>query len=147
MSQARPNMPGDDPPLVWSTEFSVGDPQLDADHRTLFAIAAMLEDAPSPAPATLIVGVLDALSAYVIGHFEREEYHMAELGFPELDSHREHHTQLVQRLNAFRARYFADPKRLDAPELRRFLRQWLINHVLHEDMKYRWFEEGHYEPL
>lgn len=145
MNQARQNVPGDDPPLVWSEEFSVGNPQLDADHRTLFALAAMLEDAPSPAPASLIVGVLDALSAYVIGHFEREEHHQAALGFPELEEHREHHAHLMQRLNAFRARYFADPRRLDVAELRRFLRQWLINHVLHEDMKYRWYEEGTYE--
>lgn len=145
MGEARPNVLGDDPPLLWSEEFSVGVPQLDDDHRTLFELVETLAAAADPVPLELINGILDALAEYVVAHFTREEAHQAALGFPELAKHRELHQQLLARMEAFRARLATDPAGFDVPALRVFLRRWLVSHILHEDMRYRWYEEG--DPL
>lgn len=144
MEPARAGGMGDDPTLVWTEDFSVGVPQLDADHRTLFELAAILADASLPIPAQTVTTVLDALAEYTVAHFNREERYQEALGYPGLEGHRLQHRQLIERLDAFRARHAADPSRVDVTELRHFLRRWLVNHVLHEDMKYRWYEEGDY---
>ena len=134
--------PGDVPTLDWSEEFSVGVPEIDADHRMLFELIGVLADAP--ASQRIVSESLDALAEYVGHHFAREERYQEAIGFPGLAAHRVLHRQLAERLASFRAIHDVDPSRVDVGELRNFLRHWLINHVLHEDMQFRWFVEGHY---
>lgn len=147
MNYALANVPGDDPPLEWCEEFSVGVAQLDEDHRLLFELVRTIEELPRPLPAERVTGLLDALATYVATHFAREEEHQAAIGFPGLARHRELHRQLIARLESFRRQHASDPRRFDIAALRDFMRRWLINHVLNEDMSYRWFEEGNYPDV
>jgi len=68
-------------------------------------------------------------------HFADEEKLMAKTKYPELAAHRAHHVELTHRVLKYVSRYDSGEVAMNL-ELIKFLREWLINHILREDMEY-----------
>ena len=87
--------------------------------------------------------MLKALSKFSKAHFQREEMLQRACGFPEASPHKEHHTRLINDLNAFiHSLSRMEHGKLDAAtvterlrDTKRFMTHWLIAHILGEDMK------------
>lgn len=127
------------PFIQWTPSFSVGNPVLDADHRKLIDILNQIYDAWQTHSSSLELGKLfDELMDYTDHHFSREESKLAARDFPELARHHAAHERLRELVHAFRSRHLAGHK-ADAltEEMAKFLKSWLMDHILEEDMKYR----------
>lgn len=133
---------GAGPASVWSEAFSVGIPEIDADHRILFDLAGQIIEAATGEEAAVVTGsVLLALSDYADYHFEREERVMRAVGYPAEADHTIGHEKLRAKVHQMAERYQADPTAVAAGDLAAFLLNWLTNHILHEDMQYRPYAE------
>lgn len=128
-------------PIVWREQMSVGNHLIDMDHRLLISKINVLElalQAPGEGLANLHFA-LDELGGYTVEHFDREERLQIATNYPKFGDHKRLHQGLVDRLQEIRAEILAieDPTQLaqQAPRLSELLRDWLLVHVLQEDMK------------
>lgn len=125
--------------IQWSPSFSVGSPILDADHRKLIDILNEIYEVWTGDSCTVELGRLfDQLLDYTDNHFSREENKLADRDYPGLERHQAEHERLRELVHAFRSRHLAG-QQADTltEEMTKFLKSWLLNHILEEDMKYR----------
>lgn len=123
---------------------AVGDASVDADHRQLIDLINKVELILTAAGGHIELELaLDELSDYTQAHFEHEEHLMLCVGFPGLTGHRQAHRELRTQLDALRQAMTAAKTRApivaDTDRLVALLRDWLLDHVLKEDMKVRAF--------
>ena len=127
--------------VQWSDEYSVGIEEVDEQHRGLIGLvnrahAAVIEHASSADVETLV----HALEAYTVQHFRDEEGYMEAAHYPKLPQHRQAHAAFIERVAAEKAKLLAGyPLQLD---LVRFLRDWLVNHILRMDKEFGRFEQA-----
>lgn len=125
--------------IEWDSSFSVGSDVLDADHHRLVDALNRIYDAwQSHHGADELNRLFDELLDYVDGHFLREEEMLARCNYPRLDVQQSDHQVLREQVVAFRARHLdgGEPDALSA-DMARFLKNWLLDHVLGEDMLYK----------
>jgi hemerythrin len=120
---------------------SVGNHIIDMDHRLLICKINLIELAlqvPGEGMFNIRLG-LDELEAYTEVHFDREERLQLAVTYPKYDEHKHQHQELVNRLQEIREQILGidDPSQLVGKEQRltELLRDWLLQHVLKEDMK------------
>jgi hemerythrin-like metal-binding protein len=124
---AKPEM------LPWSDLYCVGVEEIDQQHRVLVGLlnrlGALGGKGADPGP---VGEILANLVAYVHEHFANEERLMREHGYPDAEAHIAAHARLAERVETMVARHHQGmTPALD--ELTRFLRQWLISHILQTD--------------
>lgn len=128
------------PFIQWDQTFSVGSAVLDADHKRLIEILNRIYDSwQSTAPSSSeLASLFDQLLDYTDGHFSREEGKLAARQYPDIDRHHAAHERLRELVMAFRSRHLTG-QRPDSltEEMAKFLKSWLIDHILGEDMQYR----------
>ncbi len=82
--------------LAWNETYAVGHPQVDGQHMELMAQCNRLMDLIATGPETPgLEAALDGLLEMVGAHFRDEEGILAELGYPDLASHRQAHQDLL----------------------------------------------------
>lgn len=128
-------------PIVWRDQMSVSNHLIDMDHRLLICKINMVElslQAPGEGLANVRLA-LDQLEDYTEQHFEREERLQVAINYPSWGDHKKLHHSLVERLQEIKAQVLQDedPSRMAAESSRitDLLRDWLLVHVLQEDMK------------
>lgn len=126
------------PFIQWNSSFSVGSPVLDADHRKLIEILNQIYDAWQESSSSLELGRLfDELMDYTNGHFSREESKLESRDYIDLARHRAAHDRLRELVLAFRSRHLAGQQADKlTEEMAKFLKSWLLDHILEEDMRY-----------
>lgn len=128
--------------LAWSSKYSVGVQSLDGQHTGLFDILNELHAAMMKGQSQAAIGtLLKKLVRYTQDHFSAEEAMMAKTSYPGLAQHRAKHKELTNQVNEFVARYERGENSLTV-SLLNFLRDWLTNHIQHEDALYGpWLSE------
>lgn len=120
--------------LVWNDQYSVQIPEIDQQHKKLFALINNLYDQIMQGHAEeAIDSTLKALIDYTRIHFDFEERLMREGNYIHYAEHCAAHAELIRRIAEF------DGKKLRGDlgdELMAFLFDWLTVHILEEDMKY-----------
>lgn len=116
--------------LKWSDEYAIGIDIVDEQHQYLFKLFNDLE------------GITDShdfqacfmkLYRYAREHFSAEEQLMKDCHYPLLAEHRKQHDQFIFQLNSLSIAGIYD---LAAREdLKLFLSNWLVFHILGEDLK------------
>ncbi len=126
--------------VEWSEELSVGITQVDQEHQKLVAIVNQLDEAMISGKGTRIMNeILTQLVEYTKIHFTAEEALMAEAEYPGLDLHKQQHRQLVRKVEKFHSDFNNSGRRITR-KMMDFLKYWLSNHILVDDMafgKYR----------
>jgi hemerythrin len=120
--------------LLWRSQFSVGNDLIDTDHQYLLEIINRAEVCLKAVDAASLTSVLDELTKYGKSHFEREELVANAVGYPKADQLHTSHTALVNQLNTFRDQLGSNWTQNNVDEFIAFLRDWLIQHVIKEDM-------------
>jgi hemerythrin len=115
--------------VQWSEALSVGNGQMDADHRELFGLLerlrlAVQENQPEP----LRVDILGELVKFSEKHFRLEELLMARAQFPDQALHRAEHEKLLAQIREL----YAKVSKGDLPlslSVFQFLYGWLARHI------------------
>ncbi|MEN3112596.1 diguanylate cyclase [Uliginosibacterium paludis] len=126
--------------LHWRAHYESGHAQIDAEHRTLFDMAAALMRAVAEAGAEAGAGLvsrMDDLLAHIGAHFSAEERILAEQGWAGLDAHRAEHRDLLARAAQLRSLLQAGSALGTLQDLVRFVAiEVVANHVLRVDREF-----------
>ncbi len=125
--------------LLWQKEMSVGNDIIDLDHKYLILFINTIELClGSPEQKEQLFEAFAQLYDYAEKHFSREESIQRKIDYPERLNHKHHHTQLLKELRdvELKVSKASNDEEITtiAPELTKFLRSWLIDHVFNEDM-------------
>lgn len=125
----------------WSPNLSVGIEAIDADHEVLIDLLNRLgAEIEGGGTHEAVAERLDELIAQTESHFRREEEIMTREEYPEAEYHGRLHAALLQEVRDFR-------KDLEegmevGPEITKFLKTWLISHILESDQHLGGYLEG-----
>jgi hemerythrin len=126
-------------PIWWTDDFSVGVVEMDRQHKKLIAIINRLIHEPEATTHSETVSeLLSGMINYAREHFRDEEALMSEHGCPFKDRQAEQHIAFIQKTVDFCS---AVEVGVDiVPQvMAEYLKDWLIHHILEQDMKYRLF--------
>lgn len=125
--------------IEWDPSFSVGSARMDADHQRLMSLLNRLYDAWQGGEGVDTLGWLfDELLAYADTHFAAEEAALAAKGYARLEKQQIDHLRLKASVIDFRNRHLSgdEPAALTG-EMTVFLKGWLLEHILGEDILYK----------
>lgn len=125
--------------LSWHDQYLIGQPLIDDEHKMLFRLINNFHTHwVEKRHRGDIARVLSQLIQYGELHFQDEERIMAREGYPELDSHRKIHEKLVEEIFRLNEE-LADQSHLLERDITKFLKQWLVDHIVHNDYEFRNF--------
>ncbi len=128
--------------IAWKEIYETGIVAFDNEHRTLVAEVNRLYEAIRDKRGDEVLGeILVMLESYTVDHFQHEEKLMAEYQFPGLEEHQRVHQELIDALQEIKARAASGTEEL-AQELLKFLRVWVLEHIIEVDKKYGSFLES-----
>jgi hemerythrin-like metal-binding protein len=120
----------------WRESVALGIPDIDDDHKHLIGLLNRLHFMVLAGDETSAVGeALDSLVRRFEWHFRREEALMLRIGYPHYERHRRLHAALHERLTADQACFHRRPKRFDAASFYDLLADWLVVHMMREDLR------------
>ena len=120
--------------IQWREALSVGHPVIDADHRRLLELINLFETAEQ----ANIEQSLFELVRYAKVHFAREEALQRQANFPEALKHSGLHKKLMKTAEDFLHKWETSPGDGHAAmvdQIAPFLKTWLIDHIINEDLK------------
>jgi len=121
--------------LEWSDKLNLGIADIDDEHKKLLKIANALINASSRGRGKEVINdILGKLREYTVYHFYDEEKFMTSIDYPGLMEHAREHEWLKERVKEYRRALYKKLK-VDPEKVRRFLKEWLIDHILGMDMK------------
>lgn len=122
--------------FTWKPEYSVNEASLDSHHQQLFSVLnSVYENVMNSLEVDCVLPKIDELSTYTKYHFSEEEKYMRDMGFPEIDDHIAEHRKFAHTIESLRTRYHNNDLEV-SKDLIIVLGEWLLRHVLKEDIKY-----------
>jgi hemerythrin-like metal-binding protein len=123
--------------LEWEEKYSVGVEEIDDQHKKMFAVINELLDAINSNTTEKHLGeIIDGLVEYKMFHFATEEKYFKEFNYEEAEEHVGKHKEFNDKLNKLKEKY-PMPTVDFAFELVDFLEDWLIDHLMAMDQKYK----------
>lgn len=123
--------------VQWSDSMSVGNLHIDEQHKILIDTINQLASAESQNDRPVVSMIIDELVSYAAFHFQYEEQLIEDGGYPELDKHRRIHQSFVDWIADIREQFIYHRRAQFGERILNFLRDWLSNHILGEDQRYR----------
>jgi hemerythrin-like metal-binding protein len=137
--------------LQWSDNYSVGNLEIDQQHKQLFSMFAQLVDGIEKGGASFhLEQVFTQLYGYIKNHFRYEERVMKKADFPGFSNHKKKHEKIKNRLKKYRDEFNqAKGKKKDkvASDVALFLQDWLQEHIKGEDQQYVPYISQPQEPI
>ncbi len=118
--------------MQWSIVYSVGVKQIDEEHKQLFRLISEVGKALDNKVPEL--EILKTMVEYAKKHFASEEMLMKKIHYPRINYHIQLHKQFEQQIIKYLTQ-LKQGKNIDLLDLKQFLEEWLINHILKEDKK------------
>lgn len=120
--------------IQWREALAVGHEMIDADHKHLLNLINLFEKG---AESNIEAALLE-LVRYTHSHFAREELLQQKAAFPFSAAHKKLHEKLLKDADALMKRWEASSRSQRTQmvaEIGGFLRDWLVDHIIKEDMK------------
>jgi len=116
--------------LKWSPELSLGQKDVDEQHKELIRIANGLINAVSIGRGKrTIQNVVQKLREYTVFHFSNEEAMMEQMRFPERGQHAAEHLRLKLSVKNYQRQLYKN-ENVNAEEVLDFMKDWLLGHIL-----------------
>lgn len=129
--------------LQWREQLSVANDLIDSDHKHLIDVINEAGQCLSSRQPVKLAAALDSLARYSKVHFAREELLAKAVGFPEAAHLQSSHEALLAQLDATRRELGDTWSEAVAKQFSALLRNWLINHVIKEDMLMKPYFQKH----
>jgi hemerythrin len=119
--------------LNWKKEYSVGVFEIDAEHKIFLKTIKKIYNAfESGMNGDMLIRLLEELYKYADFHFTSEENVMLMNEYPDYESHKKLHDELIQTLS--NTINFFDVDEIDKTKLIEFLIQWFKEHTTSIDL-------------
>jgi len=121
--------------IKWHDEYSVGVQRMDSHHRRLFEIAnSALDQMERRCPDADVAETMGLLREYTRFHFGEEEALMIRYKYPEFNSHKARHAQLLEQLTELQAAIAEGTGDKDI-EVMTYLQEGIVGHTLSDDCR------------
>jgi len=119
----------------WNDSFSVGNGEIDGQHKKLFQLADRFHAAMTGGQGKkALQQTLADLIEYTKQHFASEENLMQKTSYPGYRQHKAEHDALTRKVAQFRDDLAAN-RVVVTIDVLQFLRDWLVNHIGQMDKK------------
>lgn len=126
--------------FTWSSDFETHIDQIDKDHKEIIdAYEKLYLKMKEGMGHEFVQELILFLNNYIETHFEREEAFMIEIGYPELETHHNYHQEFTAQVKLLSRSLGASPNNSDLIRVNLLIKNWLINHIIKEDMKIHYF--------
>ena len=123
--------------IGWKEIYATNVVALDNEHRELIDHINLLYEAIRDKRGAEVLGdILAMLEKYTVEHFAHEEMLMEKYGFSGLEEQKKLHKDLIQAVEELKEKASVTGPETLAPQLLRFLRHWLLDHIVEADKKY-----------
>ena len=129
--------------LQWREQLSVGNDLIDADHKHLIGIINQAEQSLKTKNMVGLTSVIESLSNYSKIHFAREELIAKAVAYPNVEHLHTSHAVLLTRLMQVKQEIGHELTEESGAHFGAFLHDWLISHVIKEDMLLKPFLTKH----
>ncbi|MCG6147634.1 hemerythrin [Leptospira levettii] len=136
----------------WDVKYETNISEIDSQHKKLFRLINQIETIYEEnknhlsVNSKLLIDAVSELEDYTISHFLIEERVMELNQYPELEAHKKQHDRFTDKILELKKRLTSGNLLTNDIELNQFfseliqfLRLWLTNHILKEDMNYKPF--------
>lgn len=131
--------------FFWKDSYSVNISDIDNQHKELFKIACKLSNYIKEYDVITdqyddVKQIFNELTNYTIYHFQFEEDLMVNNGYEDIAIHKAQHDNFINKIKSleFNEDIYINQKR-SMLEALSFLLDWVSNHILITDMKYKVF--------
>jgi hemerythrin len=125
--------------FTWSNAMSVGIERIDREHHGLVDLINLLHNEMLAGKSKdSLSGILDKLITYTKSHFANEEALFRTHLYPQAVEHKKLHDALTQKALTLQTDVKSGKGAISMSVLE-FLRNWLSNHIMKEDMSYKLF--------
>ncbi len=114
--------------MQWCQDFESGLPEIDGQHRRIFALIQRVHEADERTDRAGILEVLVELERFTLSHFDSEERLMVEYKYLDSVKHTAEHATLLRELQSYR-----DNAVFSARQLYAVLCNWLMSHSMMAD--------------
>ena len=122
--------------IRWNSGLALGIKQIDDDHKKLLTIINKLSELPGKGDSKVTAEeIMDELENYVKIHFQREEKIFQKLNCSISKEHVDGHANFFNELSDIRKKVLNGNEE-DRKEIVNYLTNWLIHHIVDEDMKH-----------
>ncbi|ABZ92920.1 hemerythrin [Leptospira biflexa] len=136
----------------WDVKYETNISEIDSQHKKLFRLINQIETIYEEnqnhlsAKSKSLVDAVSELEDYTLSHFLIEERVMELNQYPDLEAHKKQHDRFTDKILELKNRLTSGTLLSNDLELNQFfsdligfLRLWLTNHILQEDMNYKPF--------
>ena len=122
--------------ILWNDSLATGVKAIDQEHRALIDLYnSLLDSVLQGRSQSITAGKLERLVQFTVDHFAEEERLMTESGYPELESHRELHLRIQEKVRELASRFEREGTVIDSDALV-LLKEWVVDHTLKSDHDY-----------
>lgn len=124
--------------ILWNDEYKIGIKGIDKQHRELFDIVNRLYKLDDiSGTKEKVRAILYKFNEYMKIHFKDEENYMQSIGYPDLQSHKQLHKDIIDNLS----KIVHTPAKLNIikSKIKVMAKRGLIDHIIHEDTKVKLF--------
>lgn len=122
--------------ITWEEKYSVNIKEIDEQHKNLVKMVNDLHEAMSVGKGKEVMGkVLQNLINYTASHFATEEKYMTMFNYPSYPQHKGEHDKFVKQVLDFQ-KDFNEGNKIISLDVMKFLKDWLLNHILGTDKKF-----------
>lgn len=131
--------------VIWAENLRVGVDPIDKDHQALISLTNRIsyDDIKVDELNDIVMELIE----YTRFHFRREEAIMEICEYPDLENHKKLHSGIAKNIDKLADNWREDHSPETLLKLRKFMRDWLIDHVLTEDMEIAKFTKGKREKI
>lgn len=118
----------------WKVKYEIGIPDVDFQHKYFLELIKRFYERINEGMAEeLTINHINEIILYTQFHFCSEENIMKLYGYPNIESHRKMHIEILQNLSDKISLY--ELKEISLDEIMSFLVHWFLNHTINEDIK------------
>lgn len=118
--------------IIWKDSYSVGVALMDEQHKKLVTMINSMHGRHEPG---VIFDVVMQMFNYAAEHFQQEEDLLRKRSFTGLANQIREHKMFLRKATEFAGKDLSDI--VTRTQMVTFLSEWLVHHILHEDMQYR----------
>jgi len=120
--------------VQWEKKYETGVEDIDLQHHYfLNQVNTIIQAILNKEEKVYIEALVLELEAYAKFHFKSEERMMVKSRYPEYETHKNHHFDLIQRLGIEQYKLLNTTEKDNAAEVIDFLIRWFVEHTTKED--------------
>jgi hemerythrin-like metal-binding protein len=122
--------------LKWSDIYSVNVKEIDNQHQRMFSIINGLYEIKDDISEADLIKLIKELKDYGIYHLGTEEKYFEKFNYPDKEQHALFHEKYKKKIEEFEEKIIRLKEIVVIEELKKFLKDWWLNHIQNEDQKY-----------